>query len=248
MDRLIYTALTGMRGAMSRQTTLASNLANANTPGFRAELAESQAAYTKGQGLNARVSASEAVVGADMTAGAVVQTGRDLDVALSNDALLAVQSKDGDEAYTRRGDLEVTNSGLLTNGDGTPVLGDQGPITLPPSDHLKIDGTGGIWIVPQGSAPGAEMQKVDQLKLVSPQGSTIKKGLDGLFRETSGGTLPSDPTARLTSGAIEGSNVSTTQMLTDMIDSSRSWDSQAKLLATAREIDTSGADLMKLDS
>jgi flagellar basal-body rod protein FlgF len=248
MDRLIYTALTGLRGAMSRQTTLANNVANANTPGFRAEFAESMAAYTQGGQLNSRVAQSEEVVGADMTAGATVETGRNLDVALNGDALLAVQSKEGEEGYTRRGDLQLSDSGLLTTGDGTPVLGDQGPITLPPADQLKIDGTGGIWILPQGSAPGAEMQKVDQLKLVSPQGSTIKKAIDGLFREANGGTLPSDPNARLTSGTIEGSNVSSTKMLTDMIDSSRSWDMQSKLLATAKELDTSGADLMKLDS
>jgi flagellar basal-body rod protein FlgF len=246
MDRLVYTSLTALRGAMQRQATTANNLANVNTPGFRGELADAQAFYIKGDGLNARAPQTEEVVGADMTGGAVTATGRDLDVALNADALLTVQSNEGDEAYTRRGDLALSDSGLLTTGDGTPVVGDQGPVTLPPADKVKIDGTGAIWILPQGSQPGAEMQKVDQLKLVSPQGSTIKKGLDGLFREANGGTLPADPNARLTAGSLEGSNVSSTKALTDMIEASRSWDTQTKMISTAKDIDSSGAQLMSL--
>ena len=247
MDKLIYTSLTALRGAMSRQAATANNLANASTPGFRAELADSQAYYIQGSGdLNARAPQTEAVTGADMTAGAIASTGRDLDVALNGDALLTVQASDGSEAYTRRGDLQLSDSGLLTTGDGAPVIGDQGPITLPPADKTKIDGTGAIWILPQGSQQGAQMQKVDQLKLVSPQGSTIKKGLDGLFREANGGTLAADPDARLTAGSLEGSNVSTAKALTDMIQASRDWDTQSKMLSSAKDIDSSGAQLMSL--
>ena len=246
MDRLIYTSLTALRGAMARQAATANNLANASTAGFRAEMADSQAMYVKGDDLNSRAPQAEEVLGADMTPGAVATTGRSLDVALNGDAMLAVQSTDGDEAYTRRGDLQVSDSGLLTTGDGTPVIGDQGPITLPPADQIKIDGTGGISILPQGSAPGAAYQKVDQLKLVSPKGSTIRKALDGLFREANGGTLATDPDARVTSGSLEGSNVSTTKALTDMIEASRAWDTQVKMINTAKDIDTSAADLMRL--
>lgn len=246
MDRLIYTSLTALRGAMARQTATANNLANASTTGFRAEMADSQAMYVKGGALDSRAPQSEEVLGADMRAGATAATGRSLDVALDGDAMLAVQSADGDEAYTRRGDLQLSDSGLLTTGDGTPVIGDQGPITLPPADAIKIDGTGGIAILPQGSAPGAAYQKVEQLKLVSPQGSTIRKGLDGLFREANGGTLATDPDARLTAGSLEGSNVSTTKALTDMIEASRAWDTQVKMINTAKDIDTSAADLMRL--
>jgi flagellar basal-body rod protein FlgF len=247
MDRLVYTSLTALRGAMQRQATTANNLANVNTPGFRGELADAQAYYIQGPGgINARAPQSESVLGADMTGGAVASTGRDLDVALNNDAMLTVQAKDGTEAYTRRGDLQLSDTGLLTTGDGDPVMGDQGPITLPAADKVKIDGTGAIYILPQGAAVGSEMQKVDQLKLVSPQGSTIKKGLDGLFREVNGGTLAADPDARLSSGALEGSNVSATKALTDMIEASRNWDMQTKMISSAKDIDSAGAQLMTL--
>jgi flagellar basal-body rod protein FlgF len=245
MDRLIYSSLAAMRGAMSRQATTANNLANVNTTGFRGEMTHAQAMWLSGQGLDTRATVSGEVAGADMRAGTVSATGRDLDVALDGDALLAVQATDGSEAYTRRGDLMMTDSGLLTTGDGKPVLGDGGPITLPPYDSLKIAKDGTISIIPVGGKP-QDVQIVDRLKLVSPAGSTIAKGLDGLFRQTSGGTLPADPDAKLTSGSLEGSNVNASSALIEMIDASRSWETQVKMLTTAQDMDKSAADLMRL--
>jgi flagellar basal-body rod protein FlgF len=246
MDRLIYTSLTALRGAMSRQTVTANNLANAATPGFRGDMAEAQALWLRGGTIEARAMASEEVLAADMRAGTVAQTGRPLDVALSGDALLTVQSEEGEEAYTRRGDLQLTDTGLLTTGDGKPVQGAQGPVTLPPSDSISIDAQGRIWAVPVGGDINNPLE-VDRLRLVSPTGSTIAKGMDGLFRVKGGGSLPDDPDARLTAGALEGSNVSATKALVDMIEASRSWDTQLKLITDARDLDMATADLMRLD-
>ena len=245
MDRLIYTSLSAMRGAMARQTTTANNLANVNTTGFRAEMANSQAVWMSGPGMDARALASEEVVSADMTGGTVIETGRALDVALDGDAMLSVQAPNGDEAYTRRGDLQMDDSGLLTTGDGHPVLGESGPIALPPADDVRIDKDGSIWIVPLGG-DASQPQKIDRLKLVSPEGSKIAKGVDGLFRVPDNGALPADPEAKLTASSLEGSNVNATQALVDMIDSSRAWETQIKLLTTAREIDSASSDLMRL--
>lgn len=245
MDRLVHTAMTAMRGAMARQTAIANNLANANTTGFRAEIANANTTWLNGPGINARAQASEQVIAADMASGSVTHTGNALDVALNGDALLTVQAPDGDEAYTRRGDLKLSDSGLLTTGDGNPVLGDGGPITLPPADSITIAKNGGIWIVPQGGDP-AQPQQVDTLKLVSPKGSQIAKGLDGLFREKNGGALPQDPDATVTAEALEGSNVNATQALVQMIEASRAWETQVKLVSTAKEMDDGGASLMRL--
>ncbi|MGZ8282058.1 MAG: flagellar basal body rod protein FlgF [Allosphingosinicella sp.] len=247
MDRLVHTTLSALRGAMNRQTTTANNLANANTVGFRREISSAQALWIRGQTFDARAQSSQAVIAADMTAGTLTATGRDLDVAMQGDALLAVQAENGDEAYTRRGDLQVSSTGVLTTGDGRIVLGDQGPVTIPPADSIRIDDDGKIWIVPAGGDPNVP-QEVDRLKLASPAGSQILKGLDGLFRVTGGGALPSDPEARLTPGSLEGSNVEATQWLMDMIEASRSWETQLRMISTAREIDTSAADLMRLPS
>ncbi|RYE52984.1 MAG: flagellar hook-basal body complex protein, partial [Rhizobiaceae bacterium] len=133
MDRLIYTAVSGMADSMIRQSAISSNLANAQTIGFRAETFDSTPMSVKSpQSLDARVMVTTGVVGADMTAGSITQTGGVLDIALQGDTLLAVQGMDGTEAYTRRGDLAVSPAGILVNGDGRPVIGSGGPISVPP--------------------------------------------------------------------------------------------------------------------
>ncbi len=245
MDRLIYTSLTAMRGAMARQTAIANNLANANTPGFRADLAEAQSLWLDGQKLDTRAFASEEVLAADMTGGTVTSTGRDLDIAMSGDSMLAAQAENGEIGYTRRGDLMLSATGLLTTGDGRPVQGSQGPVTLPPSDSINIDDQGRIWIVPQGG-DATQPQQADQLQLVSPAGSDVVKGTDGLFRVRGGGVLPQDPDARVTTRSLESSNVSATEALVEMIEAGRSWDTQLKLLGDARDMDAATAELMSL--
>lgn len=247
MDRLVHTSLSALRGAMARQASTANNLANVNTVGFRGEMAAARALWLKGDTFGSRAVASEEVTGADMRAGTITQTGRALDVAIEGDAFLTVQAPNGDEAYTRRGDLQLSETGLLTTGEGNPVLGEQGPVTIPPADSVKIEGDGSVWLVPLGGDPN-QPQQVDRLKLATPVGSDVVKGLDGLFRVRGGGALPGDPAGRLVSGSLEGSNVQATKALVDMIEASRAWDMQLKLINTARDLDGAGADLMSLPS
>ncbi|OJY66922.1 MAG: flagellar biosynthesis protein FlgF [Sphingobium sp. 66-54] len=246
MDRLVDIARTAMRGAMARQTAIANNLANANTAGFRAEIVNASARWVGGQTFNSRAEAVDQVIAADMKVGTVTQTGNPLDIAVDGDALIAVQANDGSEGYTRRGDLKLNESGLLTTGDGFPVLGGGGPITLPPADSITIAKDGGIWIVPQGGQID-QPQLVDTIKLANAKGSTIAKGTDNLFREVNGGALPQDPFGSVTAGALEGSNVNATAALVQMIEASRAWETQIKMIDTAKDIDSSGASLMRLD-
>jgi flagellar basal-body rod protein FlgF len=247
MDRIVHASLSALRAAMARQTATANNLANAGTPGFRADVSATQARFleTGGQVFGARASAQ--LVDADMTAGTITSTGRDLDVAMAGDAMLAVQAPNGDEAYTRRGDLRINETGLVTTGDGHPVLADGGPLTLPPADSVRIDKDGKIWVVPPGGDP-ANPKEVDRLRMVTPTGSDVVKGLDGLFRVRGGGALPDDPEATLIPRSIEGSNVNTSQALVEMIEASRAWETQINLITSARDLDTSAADLMRLPS
>ncbi|MCW2390500.1 flagellar basal-body rod protein FlgF [Sphingobium sp. B1D7B] len=246
MDRLTTIARTAMRGTMARQTAVANNLANVNTSGFRAEIANASTRWVGGGAFQSRAEQVGQVIAADMKAGTAVQTGNTLDIAVDGDALIAVQANDGSEAYTRRGDLKLNESGLLTTGDGYPVLGEGGPITLPPADSVNIAKDGSIWIVPQGGQID-QPQQVDVIKLVNAKGSTIAKSTDTLFREVNGGALPQDPMATVTSGALEGSNVNATTALVQMIEASRAWENQIKMIDTAKEIDSGGASLMRLD-
>lgn len=246
MDKLVDVARTALRGAMARQVAIANNLANTNTVGFRAEIMNASSRWIDGQTFKTRAEQVDQVVAADMKAGTVTKTGNPLDVAIGGDGMLAVQGSDGSEGYTRRGDLMLSDSGLLTTSSGQPVLGEGGPITLPPADSITIDKTGAIWIVPQGGQID-QPQQIDVLKVVSPKGSSIVKGTDGLFREANGGTLPQDPLAQVTGGALEGSNVNPTDALVQMIEASRAWQGQIKLIETAKDIDSSGASLMRVD-
>ncbi|MBS0481437.1 MAG: flagellar basal body rod protein FlgF [Proteobacteria bacterium] len=245
MDRLIWTAVTGMNASMAQQRMIASNMANAQTTGFRAEVMAQTPMTLEGPSVEVRAMNDPAVRGARMDPGAITQTGRALDVALAGDALLTVQAQDGSEAYTRRGDLSLSPGGLLVNGDDVPVLGEAGPITVPPGSNVKIAEDGAV-LARDPADDAAPPQVLGRLKLVSWRGSQITKGIDGLFRVPGGGALPQDAEARLTPGALEQSNVKTTEVLVEMVEAQRLYDMRTKLVATAKELDEGGASLMRI--
>jgi flagellar basal-body rod protein FlgF len=245
MDRLIWTAVTGMNASMARQRMIASNMANAQTIGFRAEVMAQTPMTLIGPQLQARSMTDAAVRGARMDAGALMHTGRPLDIAVQGQALLTVQAPDGSEAYTRRGDLTVSPTGLVTNGEGFAALGEDGPITVPPGSLVSI-GTDGAVLAADPATPDTPAQRVGQLKLASWAGSRIDKGLDGLFRVTGGGVLPRDAEARVIPATLEQSNVKPAEVLVEMVEAQRLFDMRTKLIATAKELDEGGASLMRL--
>jgi len=248
MDRLIYTAMSGMTDSMTRQRVIASNMANAQTVGFRAELIYSTpVTVQQGNTLEVRAMSDGEVHGASMAPGTISQTGRPLDVALNGDAMLTVQAEDGTEAYTRRGDLSVSPTGVLENGDRRPVLGAGGPITVPPDAIVTITPEGGV-MVSNPATPDQPATQVDKLKLASPAGSKIGKGLDGLFRVIGGGVLPDDQNASLASGAVEQSNVNPSEVMVQMVQAQRLYDIRTKMIATARDVDQSGSTLMRVSA
>lgn len=245
MDKLAYTTVNAMKSLMNRQTAIANNMANSETVGFKSDMVSAKAQYLNGPGHNSRAMSVDRDMQADMNGGAIIKTDRPLDIALEGDAMLAVQDADGKEAYTKRGDLKINPSGTLLTGDGFPVLGDSGPVTLPPSERVDIGSDGTISYVPVGGDP-TQPQQLGKLKLVSVTGSQISKGADTLFHVADDGTLPIDENAKVISGALEGSNVNMTSALVDMIETSRAWETQAKLLKTAEDLDDSGAGIMSL--
>ncbi len=240
MDRMIYLSMSGAKAAMQRQEVLAHNLANVSTNGFRAELAAFRAVPVQGSGASTRVYALESSVGASHEPGAVTPTGRPLDVAMKGNAWLAVQALDGTEAYTRAGALDVDAQGQLVTKNGLPVLGDGGPIAVPPNSEVSIAGDGTV------SAKGANGQQttVGRLKLVTPDSpAALARGADGLFRAAQG-ELPADATARLQDGALEGSNVSAVETMIAMISAARQFEHQMKLLQTAERQEQTAAKLL----
>lgn len=247
MDRLIYTAVSGMASSMTRQRMIASNMANAQTIGFRAEVMEQSPVTVAGPSLEVRAMSRAEVRGALMKEGSVTQTGRDLDIAMEGDAMLTLLASDGTEAYSRRGDLSISATGVLENGDGLPVLGDAGPITVPAGAKVSIAPDGAV-MVADPAVPDAPPVQVARIKLASVSGSDVEKGLDGLFRVRDGGILPANENARVMTGALEQSNVSPSEVLVEMVEAQRLFDIRAKLVSTARELDEASAGLMRMTS
>jgi flagellar basal-body rod protein FlgF len=246
MDRLVYTALSGLRSQMAAQATIANNIANASTTGYRADrVSFDRMVLQGGSGFDTRQLAAEEVKDFDRRAGAIVQTARPLDVAVTTDSWIAVQAVDGSDAYTRRGDLSVAPSGVLETGDGFPVMGSGGPITVPPHQSIAVAADGTVSIVPQGGDP-TQPQVIDRIKLASAEGSQTAKGLDNLLHVKGGGALPADLEAKVQAGALEQSNVNLTQALVDMIENQRSYEVQANLLKEAKTMDESAASLMRM--
>lgn len=248
MDRLIYTAMSGMRSQMATQTAIANNIANAKTIGFRADRVSFDRMMIEGDGLDTRQDATAGVVDMDRSSGTIEQTGRPLDIAVASDSWITVQATDGSEAYTRRGDLSIAPTGVLETGDGFPVMGSGGPITVPPAQKVMIGEDGTLSIVPLGAEPGAAPQIIDQVKLASAKGTDTVKGTDNLLHVRGGGALPQDMEAKVVSGALEQSNVDLTQSLVDMIENQRAYQIQANLLKEAKQMDEGGASVMRLPS
>lgn len=246
MDRLIYTAVSGMSASMVRQRMIASNMANAQTIGFRAEVLEARPVTLDGPSLEVRAMNRSEVRGALMKDGVVIETGRELDIAMQGDVMLAVQEMDGSEVYTRRGDLSISATGLLQNGDNLPVLGANGPITVPLGTRISIAPDGAI-MATDPAAPDQPPVEVDRLKLVSTTGSDVRKALTGRFRVPEGGVLPMDANARIVVGSLEQSNVNSAEVLVEMVEAQRLFEIRTKVVSTARELDEGGAKLMNLN-
>ncbi len=244
MDRMIYTAMTGANAAQHRQQLLSNNLANASTPGFRAELATFRAVPVRGDGTTSRVFALEATAGHSNAPGPVTNTGRNLDVAVRGGSFLSVQGLDGTEAYTRAGALEVNPEGTLVNAQGLPMLSDGGPLTVPPGAQVDIGEDGTV----TARVPGQPGQALGRLKLVTPDDENrLRRGEDGLFRPTQGDTLDADATARVQSGALEGSNVNPIEAMVGMIAVARQFEVQMRMLQNGEKNDQTAAQLLSLN-
>ena len=245
MDKLIYVAMGGARETMQAQAVNTQNLANASTTGFRADLAAFDSLPVYGPGYASRVYGVAGSTGVDTTAGSVISTGRDLDVAVNGDGWLAVQAPDGNEAYTRAGDLQVDSLGLLRNGAGHPVMGSGGPIAIPPFNKIEIAGDGTISIQPADSPPNT-ITVVERIKLVNPPAGSMLKGPDGLMHMKNGGPAVTDGTVQLQSGALESSNVNSVDAMVNMIQLARQYETQVKIMATAQENDRAATQLLRL--
>jgi len=219
---------------LDQQAVVSNNMANASTPGFRAQLSAFRAVPVEGQTIPTRTMVASSTPGNDFSMGPVEHTGRDLDVALQQDGWLAVQLPDGGEGYTRNGNIEVDSEGQLRVG-GLPLMGDGGPIAVPPQSQITIAPDGTVSALGAGDEAKAIAQ-VGRLKMVRASGNELQHGDDGLFHaQDQQDALPNDPTLRLIPGAIEGSNVSPVKAMVSMIGNARQFEMQMKVVSNVSD-------------
>jgi flagellar basal-body rod protein FlgF len=234
--------MAGAAQNLRAQNSISHNLANVSTTGFQADLDAYKSLALNGDGFDSRVYNEHYRAGVDFNRGAIANTGRELDASIQGEGLFAVQAKDGTEAYTRAGDFRVDQSGFLTTGTGLMVLGEGGPVAIPPYQKLDIGSDGSISIIASGQTSDS-VTLVDRIKMVNPDPSTLKKGFDGLLRSENG-AVPADANVRLVSRSLETSNVNAVSELVKLLDNSRQFELQVKMMKAAEEADQSSTKLM----
>ncbi len=245
MDRMLYLSMVAAKNTMQAQTVNSHNLANVNTNGFRADLSRFVSMPINGAGFDSRVYALQETPGVSFEPGAIQQTGNALDIALEGEGFIAILSADGSEAYTRAGNLRVSSTGMLETGSGYPVMGNGGPIVIPPAEKIEIGSDGTITIRPVGQDEKT-LATVNRIKLVNPAVEDLQKSNDGQLRLKDGTTAPPDASVRVTSGVLESSNVNMVQALVDMISLARQFEMNIKAMQTVKENDERAAQMLRL--
>lgn len=248
MDKALYIGMSGAKQNMLAQRAHANNLANVSTTGFKKDFAQARSMPVFGEHHPTRAYAMTERPGTDLSAGALMETGRKLDVAVEGDGWLAVQNQLGQEVFTRSGSLQVDVNGLLRNANGDMVMGNGGPVALPPFDNLQVGSDGTISIIPVGGPPD-QLVEIDRLKLVNPPLAALEKGEDGYIRRKADQALdgpePPDAALRVASGFLESSNVNAVEEMIANLQLSRQYEMQVKVMTTAKENSEASARLLQ---
>jgi flagellar basal-body rod protein FlgF len=237
--------MTGAKHTLGQQGAVAHNIANATSTGFRTEMHKMRAVEIQTDALRSRAFTVDASVATDFTPGPLQHTGRAYDVAVEGKGWLAVQMADGSEAYTRNGSLEVSANGVLQTRDGRPVLGDGGPLTIPPDNEVVVGKDGTISALQTGGL-GNVVNVVGRLKLVNPPEQDLVRGDDGFFRQRNGAPAPVDENVQVAGGFLEGSNVNVVEQMVTMISLARQFEMQTRMMQTAETNDRAAAQLLSV--
>jgi flagellar basal-body rod protein FlgF len=246
MDKALYVSMTAAKHNMRAQTAHSNNLANINTQGFKADFAQARAMPVYyGEGHPTRAYALTESPATDFSHGAFMETGRELDVAINGDGFLAVQMPDGREVYTRAGNLHIDAVGILRNSEGLAVLGDGGPIALPPQEKVEIGLDGSISVINAGEGPQTPAQ-IDRLKLVNPDMDNLEKDESGYFVTRDGAALAPDAAVQVTSGFLEASNVNAMHEFTSVLTLARQYELHVKMMSTVQQNSEASARLLQI--
>lgn len=242
VDKALYVGTSGAKDVMHELSIVTNNLANASTSGFRADF-EIAKQNQLGKKNSTRVYSVPDSTYSDLTQGPVVNTGRALDIAISGNGFIAVQSKDGKEGYTRAGDLQLQN-GTLATATGDVVLSTNGVVNIPAdTERMNIGVDGTISVKIKGQSDSITLSRI---KLVNPPHAQLQKGKDGLFYMQGGQTAKQDDSIRISPGSLEGSNVNAVDMMTRLIDLSRQFDMHTTMMKTIQDNATKANEILAL--
>ncbi|MDH1211026.1 flagellar basal body rod protein FlgF [Pseudomonas chengduensis] len=245
MDKMLYVAMTGAQNNTLGLRAHANNLANVSTSGFRRDFEQARSMPLFGETFPARVFAMSERPGTDFRPGSLQETGRDLDVAVGGKGWIAVQAPDGSEAYVRTASLNIDALGMLRTGNGLPVMGNAGPIAVPPEQKVEIGQDGTISIRALGENPNV-LAEVDRIKLVNPDPRSLEKGSDGLIRVKGQPEIEADATVQITSGFLEASNVNAVEEMTAILSLSRQFELSVKMMRTAEDNSSAMARVLQI--
>ena len=245
MDKMLYVSMTGAQNNTLALRAHANNLANVSTSGFRRDFEQARSMPLFGETYPARVFAMSERPATDFRAGSLQETGRDLDVAIGGKGWIAVQTPDGSEAYVRTASLNIDALGVLRTGNGLPVMGNAGPIAVPPEQKVEIGQDGTISIRALGEDPNV-LAEVDRIKLVNPDPKSMEKGTDGLIRVKGQPEVEADATVQVTSGFLEASNVNAVEEMTAILSLSRQFELSVKMMRTAEDNSSAMARVLQI--
>lgn len=245
MERLVQLASNAMRIHAENQRLIAAGMANANTIAFKRDYANSSSAYFEGTDGQDRVYPTRSENSVDMDIGKIIPTESPLDIAIEGNGFFVAKKDNGQDVLSRRGDFRIGPDRQLRNGENVILQGDAGPITIPPYETIEISRDGSILVRAPGSEPTTAPISVGRLRLVSTPASNVEKGVDGLLRTRDKSVPQADATISVNSKGLEASNISPIETMVEMLNSSRSFELNVKLLATAKELDTETAKLMR---
>ena len=246
MDGMIYTAMNSAQQILLKQSINSHNLANANTTAFKASVDRFVALPVYGPGQPTRVVTEVNQTGAKFDPGIIEYTGRDLDVAIKGEGFIAVEGADGNEAYTRAGNLNIDQNGFLRTAKGNILYGNGGLIALPPVEKIEIAPDGTISIIPTGQAANT-VTAIDRIKLVNPDLTELQRGEDGLFYHKDNLVANPDADVNLATGSLENSNVNVIESLVNMIELARAFELNTKLMRVTEDNDAATTELLRLN-
>jgi flagellar basal-body rod protein FlgF len=254
MDRLAFNAAAAINEMRTARQMTTTELANVATPGFKRSF-ESAMLTLKVQGAGFESRLQPQAFSSDninMKPGTVLKTGRDLDVAMDDQAVMGVSAPNGELAFTRRGDLRLNGNGVLETGVGAMVRGQNGgPITIPPGFLININKDGAVFATNPGQPGVAAPVLIDRILLRDASQTALERREDGLYRVVGKPNEDIPITGKLTTlspETLEGSNVNAMEVMVKLMDQSRSFEMQVNVIKQSKDVDESGGSMMRASS